>query len=179
MKPFDFDELIGRFVGEYFPRAVAPDKSNRKSDGRMHKAPDHDLVDIPIYIERKTIARANRRSDYRKLLDILKEQGVEARAYGEVSAKNIISLAKDKVGANRKFIDYSLNIIKKTMAYANKQFLEHIGNGANKRYVKILIITDTSEGRAGSDSIEYFIGRNMKKSTSVDGFMAQLMLLFI
>lgn len=163
-RDFDLDGAVLRFVLSNFDRSTSTDENNKGNNGRAYKAPDHDLVDMPVLIERKTVNKIDDGSLFAWVRARLREEGVEVGGVGTVSLSSMLRHSKDGFGLRQRVSDYIFNRIKKTIFQADKQFEGYARNTGDYAKCRLLVICDNSDYQQSTGVVEYSIGRLMLRA---------------
>jgi len=163
------DAAVRAAITGLFPGGATPDKENFRLDGTQYKAPDHEVWNGRLLIERKSLNAVDNSQYYEKVADIARGQGKPMVGYGMFDVSKMITAMPDPAGANRKFVDYVTNQLKKSIREARKKFDEHGDVTGRKFSARVLIISDHAEMRSTTDAVEYVIGERFIRSRRGSG----------
>lgn len=155
------DDVVRMSIEDLFPDQSIPDEDNYIGAGKQHKAPDHLILNGQIAIERKSRNAVDQSQFYEKLREIAEQQGAPFWGVGNINLSAVVSQLPAPDEANKKMTDFMMNQIMKSMRKSQTKFAEYALFVPNDDQARVLIISDNTKMRAGTATVEYFIGRKM------------------
>ncbi|MGN7752328.1 hypothetical protein [Sinorhizobium sp. 22678] len=162
------DDVVRMSIEDLFPDQSIPDQHNHLGNGKQHKAPDHLILNGEIAIERKSRNVVDQSQFYEKLQEIAAQQGTPFWAAGRMNLKAVIRQLPDPEGATKMMTDFMMNQVMKSVRKAEKKFEEYEKFVPKDGQLRVLIISDNTEIKEGTASVEYFFGRKMGALSSTD-----------